>query len=100
MTESKRYKTKPVSLAGSRKKAEKGYQIIGYESDHHADENHDAYDHWNLPDNDDGDCAAVYDCIIDYYENNPDPYISVIRKEEENGENEASNVDVDSDDSD
>jgi hypothetical protein len=92
--------THDMYFCRSRKKGEKGYQIIGYESDYHADENHDAYDHWNLPDNDDGDCAAVYDCIIDYYENNPDQYISVIRKEEENGENEASNVDVDSDDSD
>jgi hypothetical protein len=39
-----------------------------------------AYDHWGLNPNEDGDCAAIYDCIVDYYDKNPDPYIDIIKR--------------------
>ena len=83
--------THDMFFCRSRKKHEKGYQVIAYESDYNVDENGDAYDHWNLH-NDDGDCAAIYDCIIEYYGNNPDPYISVLRKEDEEGDSDSRSV--------
>jgi hypothetical protein len=67
----------------SRKKGERGYQVIGYESSYNEIDSPEAYDHWCLTPNEDGDCAAIYDCIVDYYDKNPDPYIDIIKRGDE-----------------
>jgi hypothetical protein len=76
----------------SRKKGEKGYQVIAYEADYDESDNSEAYLLWNLPDPIEGDCAAIYDCIISYYGTNPDPYITINKKEDEDNDDESTDL--------
>jgi hypothetical protein len=87
----------------SRKRGERGYQVIGYESSYDEIQNPDAYAHWSMVNNEDEDCAAIYDCIIDYYTKNPDPYIKIVTRgdvEEQAKEQAVENDDDENSDSD
>ena len=62
-----------------RDRGEKQWEIKGLNEGYNHETNNDDWDNWPFQRDDDfEDEQGIYDCIIQYYNQNPDPFLNIV----------------------